>query len=184
MKRIVITLVAVLFILCMGTPSYATDPSSHEAATGSVYEFDGSIGPASGPGGYDSGFGINFGGGYNLKEIDENLQARVDLSFYQFNQSFSWGSGTYTRVPFIFSARYYVPIVENLRVFGQAGLEASVDSYENWANQRKNEVNVGIAPGVGGEFFVNPRVSVFALALEHLISDSYFSMHIGVAMYF
>lgn len=183
MKRIVITLVAALFILCLGIPSYATYPNSYGATTG-LYEFDGSIGPASGPGNYDSGFGINFGGGYNLKEIDENLQARVDLSFYQFTHDFPWGSGTYTRFPFIISARYYVPIVEKLRVFGQAGLETSIDSYDSWANQKKSEVNVGITPGVGVEFFVNPKVSIFALALEHLISDSYFTMQFGVATHF
>jgi hypothetical protein len=45
-------------------------------------------------------------------------------------------------------------------------------------------LNIGIAPGAGIEFFVNPKVSIFALGLSHFISDSYFSMHFGVATHF
>jgi len=77
-----------------------------------------------------------------------------------------------------------VPIVDRLRAFGQAGLETSIDNFDTAGNQRESEVNVGIAPGAGIEFFVNPKVSVFALGLAHLISDSYFSMQFGVATHF
>jgi len=184
MKKTVFTLLMAFFTLSMGTMSYAKSAGSEGAYETGTYEFDASLAPATGPGDYDGGFGINFGAGYTLSSIDSNLQARFDFSIYQFKNDFPWGTGTYTRVPFILSARYYVPIVDRLRAFGQAGLETSIDNFDTAGNQRESEVNVGIAPGAGIEFFVNPKVSVFALGLAHLISDSYFSMQFGVATHF
>jgi hypothetical protein len=184
MKKTVFTLLVAFFTLSVGTMSYAKSVGSEGAASSAVYEFDASLAPATGPDDYNSGFGINFGAGYTLASIDKNLQARFDLSFYHFNNDFLWGSGTYTRVPMIISARYSVPIVDKLRAFGQAGLEISVDNFDNSAHQKKSEVNLGIAPGAGIEFLVNPKVGVFALGIAHLISDSYFSMQFGVATHF
>lgn len=184
MKKTVFTLLVVFITISTGTMADAKSAGSDGGAISGVYEFDGSLAPATGPGDYDSGIGINFGAGYTLASIDKNLQARFDISFYQFKNDFPWGSGTYTRVPFIVSARYYVPIVNRLKAFGQAGLETSIDEFDNSAHQRQNEVNVGISPGAGIDFFVNPKVSIFALGVAHLISDSYFSMHFGVATHF
>ncbi len=180
MKKTIFTLLVALFTLSMGTMHYA---SAQGVALGD-YELDASIGPATGPGDYDSGVGINFGAGYMLRSTDKNLQARFDISFYEFKHDFPWGSGTYTRVPFTFSARYYLPIEEKLRAFGQAGLEISIDNFDTFEHESKSELNVGIAPGVGIEYFVNPRVSIFALGVAHLISDSYFSLQFGVATHF
>ncbi len=184
MKKIVITLLAAFVTLSGVTTSYAKSGGSGGADLSGLYEFDGSLAPATGPGDYSSGFGINFGAGYMLKSIDKNLQVRFDLAFYQFNNDFPWGNGSYTRVPMIVSARYYVPIVNKLRAFGQAGLETSVDNFDNSAHRKRSEVNLGVAPGAGIEFFVNPKVSVFTLGVAHLISDSYFSMQFGVAAHF
>jgi len=184
MKKTVFTLLVAFFTLSMGTMSYAKSTGSEGADGLGVYELDASLGPASGPGNYDGGFGVNFGAGYTLSQIDSNLQARFDLSVYHFNHDFPWGTGTYTRVPFTVSARYYVPIVDKVRAFGQAGLETSIDNFDTGGHQRQNEVNVGISPGAGIELFVAPRVSVFALGLVHLISDSYFSMQFGVSTHF
>jgi hypothetical protein len=184
MKKTVFTLLVVFITLFAGTICYAMSGGSEGAASSGAFEFDGSFAPATGPGDYGSGFGINFGAGYMLKSIDKNLQARFDVAFYHFDNDFPWGSGTYTRVPIIVGARYYVPIVDKLRVFGQAGLETSVDDFDNAAHQKKHEVNLGIAPGGGIEFFVHPKVGVFALGVAHLIADSYFSMQFGVAAHF
>jgi hypothetical protein len=184
MKKIVFALIAAFFTLFMGTMSHAKSTVSGGASESAVYEVDASLAPATGPGDYDSGIGINFGGGYTLESIDKNLQARFDISFYEFRHDFPWGGGTYTRVPLIVGVRYYVPIVDKLRAFGQVGLETSIDSFDNSANQNRSELNIGIAPGAGIEFFVNPKVSIFTLGLAHLISDSYFSMHFGVATHF
>jgi opacity protein-like surface antigen len=184
MKKTVFTLLVAFVTLSVGTISYAKSSGTEGTASSGVYEFDASLAPATGPGDYNGGFGINFGIGYMLKAIDKNLQVRFDLSFYQFNNDFPWGRGTYTRVPMTVSARYYVPIVDKLRVFGQAGLETSVDNFDNSAHQRISEVNIGFAPGAGIEFFVNPKVTVFALGVAHLISDSYFSTQFGVATHF
>ncbi|HUI44621.1 MAG TPA: outer membrane beta-barrel protein [Nitrospirota bacterium] len=181
MKRTVLILLVAFFTLTLGTMFHAKSARAYESGT---YELDATIAPASGPGDYDAGFGVTFGGGYTLAEIDKNLQARFDISVYRFTHDFPWGSGTYVRVPFLLSGRYYVPIVDRLRVFGQAGLETSIDNFDNSSNQRQSEVNVGISPGAGVEFFVTPKVSIYALGLVHLISDSYFSMHFGVAAHF
>lgn len=185
MKNSGIALLAALFLLCSGTLTFAkASKTSSDTTQSREFEVDGSFAPASGPGGYNGGFGVNFGAGYTLSPIDKDLQARFDFSFYQFKNDFTWGTGTYTRVPFTVSARYYLPIVDKLRAFGQAGIEMSMDTFDNSANRRNNEVNLGISPGAGVEFFVNRNISIFALGRAHLISDSYFSMQFGVASYF
>lgn len=184
MKKTVFKLLVAFVTLFMGTVSYVVSAGAEGTDPSGIYELDGSLAPATGPGDYDGGFGINFGAGYTLASVDKNLQARFDLSFYHFNHDFSWGSGTYTRVPITIGVRYYLPIVDRIRAFGQAGVETSVDNFDNSAHQSKSEVNLGLAPGAGIEFFVNPNLSVFALGVAHLISDSYFSMQFGVATYF
>jgi len=185
MKKTSMAVLAVIFVLCSGAMAFAKSAGTSSAPSQpGEFEVDGSFAPATGPGDYNGGFGVNFGIGYSLGEIDKHLQARFDLSFYQFKNDFSWGSGSYTRVPFTISARYSVPVVDKLSVFGQAGLETSIDDFDNAAHQKKSEVNLGISPGAGVEFFVNRKISVFALGRAHLISDSYFSMQFGVASYF
>lgn len=170
--------------LAMSTMASAEAYGFTGAASTGLYEFDGSFAPATGPGDYNGGFGINFGAGYALAAIDKHLQARIDISFYQFKNDFRWGSGSYTRVPITIGARYFVPIADKLRAFGQAGLETSIDTFDNSAHETNREVNFGLAPGAGIEFMVNPKVSVFALAIVHIISDSYVSMQFGVATHF
>src|SRR5208283_1212861 len=102
MKKAVFTVLVAFATLCVGTISYAKS-DGYEGASPGLYEIDGSIGPATGPDDYSGGLGINFGAGYMLRQINEDLQARFDLSFYYFKEDFDWGSGTYTRVPMIIS---------------------------------------------------------------------------------
>jgi hypothetical protein len=182
MKRTVFTILAVFITLFVEAISYAKSVDS-EGAVSSSNEVDSSLAPASKLDDYSRDLGIYFGAGYMLKSIDENLQARFDLPSYRFNNDFTWGTGSYTRIPMVVSARYYVPIVDKVRAFGQAGLETSVD-LDSSAHQKESLANLGLAPGAGIEYFVNPKVGVYALGVEHLISDSYFSMQFGVASHF
>jgi hypothetical protein len=183
MKHTIIAVLTVLFFITMGTTSALAKTGKSSATAGNV-EVEGSMAVATGPGSYDSGFGVSFGAGYALSDIDRNLQARFDFSYFSFKKDYSWGSGTYTRVPFTVSARYYAPVFDKLRVFGQAGVETSMDTFDDAGHHRNNEVNIGLSPGAGIELIVNPNLSFFAQARAHFISDSYVSMHFGVASYF
>lgn len=190
MKRIGIVMLMVFVIIGTSALAFAKDAKSGKMAAGD-FEIDGSFGFATGPDDFDSGYGLNFGAGYTLGAVDKNLQVRVDLSYYAFSQDVNaFGFSTsidYKRVPFTVSARYYFPIIDKLAAFAQAGLETSFDSKESrdaFGTHTKDEVNLGITPGGGVEYFIIPEVSVFAVARWHVISDAYFSMLFGGAYHF
>ncbi|HEY6010229.1 MAG TPA: hypothetical protein VIX18_02070 [Nitrospirota bacterium] len=187
MKRSVLA-VLMVFVIVVGMGSLAFAESGG-AATSKNFEIDGSFGFATGPGDFDAGYGLNFGAGYTLGQVDKNLQIRVDLSYYDFSYTDWYGYDlSYTRVPFTVSARYYFPIIERLKAFAQAGLETSFDSYDYYDafgdKHTKNEVNLGFSPGGGAEYSILPELSVFGLARWHVISDGYFSMQFGAAYHF
>jgi len=191
MKTVAIISLTMLILLGLNTTASAKTARAAETSSAGNLEVDGSFAFATGPGSYDRGFGLSFGAGYQLGEIDRNLQARVDISFYNFSYDYQQGGGTtnlsYTRVPITVSGRYSLPIIDRLKAFAQAGIETSIDHFDYYANgskHSKSEVNIGISPGAGVEFFVNPDISVFALGRFHLVSDSYFSMQFGVASHF
>lgn len=197
MKRFMIVLFSVLFLFGTATVVFAktTKPSRSTTAASSSdngdFEVDGSFAFATGPGDFGSGYGVNFGAGYMLKSIDKNLQARVDISYYDFSYTYGFGYGydlTYTRIPVTVSARYYFPINDRLKAFAQAGLETSFDSFDyvdGFGNKHtRSDVNLGISPGAGIEFYPTPKVSIFAVGRIHMISDSYFSMQFGGAFHF
>lgn len=153
-----------------------------------MFEVDGSFAFGSGPGAFDSGGGVNFGAGYLLSTIDRNLQARIDLSYYDFSSDFLGYDLSYTRIPITVSARYYFPINDRLKAFAQAGLETSFDSFESYEGtvnkHTENEVNFGVSTGGGIEFYVLPEFSIFALGRAHIVTDNYFSMQFGAAFHF
>ncbi|HEX9020240.1 MAG TPA: outer membrane beta-barrel protein [Nitrospirota bacterium] len=185
MKRISIAMLMVFVIFGSSALAFA---KSGEAMTSKAFEIDGSFGWATGPGDFDAGYGLNFGLGYTLGQVDKNLQLRFDLSYYDFSRDVFFESLDYKRVPFTVSARYYFPIVERLAAFAQAGIETSYDSrdeFDVFGNKHTNhEVNLGVTPGGGVEFFINDSASIFAVARWHLITDSYFSMLFGGAYHF
>jgi opacity protein-like surface antigen len=189
MKKFGASAVIVCLLLSMATAGYAETGAASMAPED--FSIDGSFGFATGPGSFDQGLGVNFGAGYMLKGIDKNLQARVDLSFFEFEYDY-WGAGTaydlsYTRIPLTIGARYYFPIIERVRAFAQAGIETSYDSYDyydNGAKHSKSEVNLGFTPGGGAEYFFTRNASAFALARVHMIADSYFSMQFGASFHF
>jgi opacity protein-like surface antigen len=183
------TLATVVFtiVILLGLNATAFSQTA-VAPAGRDYEVDGSFAFATGPDSFDAGWGFNFGAGYMLRTIDRNLQARFDISYYYFSyDNFAGVSLTYTRVPITVSGRYYFPINEKLKALAQFGLETSVDHfdlYEDGFKRSRGEVNLGVSPGAGIEFDVNPNVSLFVLGRAHLISDSYFSTQFGVASHF
>lgn len=181
MKKLVPAILIALFAACTGTAAFAK--TAQGPATGAV-EFDGAMALATGPGSYDSGFGINFGAGYALASVDRNLQARFDVSYFLFERNYSWGSGEYSRVPLILSARYYLPPFDKLRLFGQAGVITSIDTFDNERHDRKREFRIGLAPGFGAEFMINQHIGVFAMTRAHIISDSFISMLFGITAYY
>jgi len=192
MKKITASVLALFFLLSAATAAFAKAGASSTAnsmGTGD-FEVDGAFSFATGPGSFDAGFGFNFGVGYMLSQLDKNLQARVDFSYYDFSYTYGlYGYDLhYTRFPFTVSGRYYFPIVNRLKAFAQVGLETSIDSFDyvdGFGNKRsKSEVNLGITPGGGIEFFINRNASIFALGRWHLISDDYFSMQFGAAYHF
>ena len=191
MKKLGAAVLTIFLLLGTGTAVFAkTTKTSTSGASAGEFEVDGSLGFATGPESFNSGFGVNFGAGYMLSTIDKHLQARVDLSYYDFSYDYGYGTGynlNYTRVPITFSARYYFPIQDRLRAFAQAGLETSFDSFDHvdgGVKRSKSEVNLGLTPGGGIEFFVSPKTSIFAVGLIHMISDDYFSMQFGAAFHF
>lgn len=182
-----------ILIASMATAAFAKTSSSYEAGP---IELDGGFTFGTGPGDFGSAFGFNFGGGYMLDAVP-NLQIRADLSYYDFSQTVFFGSDlSYTRVPITVGARYYFPINDRLKAFAQAGLETSFDSIDTIVyvpggpfgftavTQSSDEINLGISPGGGIEFFIAPQVSIFALGRIHIVSDAYFSMNFGAAAHF
>jgi opacity protein-like surface antigen len=184
MNKLAAMTLAMFLLVGSGTAAFA---KSATASDKEMFEVDGSFDVASGPGSYDGGLGVNFGAGYLLSTIDKNLQARVDLSYYSFSSSFGPFDLSYSRIPVIVSARYYFPINDRMKAFAQAGIETSLDSFDSvdvFGKHSKTEVNLGITPGGGIEFYVLPDVSLFALGKIHIITDNYFSMSFGAAFHF
>jgi opacity protein-like surface antigen len=184
-KKLAAVTLAVFLLVGGGSTAFA---KSGSVSGKDLFEVDGSFGFGSGSGALDSGYGFNFGAGYMLSSIDKKLQARVDLSYYDFSTTFLGQDLSYTRVPITVSARYYFPINDRLKAFAQAGIETSFDSFESYAGtvnkHTENEVNFGISPGGGIEFYVLPDISLFGLGRAHIITDNYFSMQFGAAFHF
>ena len=181
-KHAHMVLVLVL-LLGMGTAI----PTVSTAAEVTPLQLDASIGYGSGPSDFDAGFGFNVGGGYTLSSIDSNLQARLEIGYYTFDRDFAGNSLDFTRMPFAVGARYYLPIAERLKLFGQAAVEVSVDdfdTYDVFGKHSKSEVNMGLTPSAGIDFGLNRELSLFATAGVHIITDSYFSMQFGAAYHF
>ncbi len=183
MKKLVF-LLATAFVFATVVPAASAAPASSVTAAN---EIDATFGFGSGPGDFDAAAGFSFGAGTMLPSIDKNLQARIDVSYFDFSRDFFSTTPHYTRIPITISGRYYVPLDDRVRIFGQVGIETSVDSKDEFTAfglQSRDHVRVGITPGAGIEFFFTPDFSVFALGNAHLVSDSYFSMHLGAAVHF
>ncbi len=192
MKKIVIIMMAVILVTGLATAAFAKSAARASSSEAGPIELDGGFTFGTGPGDFGSAVGFNFGGGYMLDAVP-NLQIRADLSYYDFSRTV-FSNLSYTRIPITVGARYYFPINDRLKAFAQAGLETSFDKIETvvflpgffggFVTQSSSEVNIGISPGGGIEFFITPQVSIFALGRIHIVADDYFSLNFGAAAHF
>ncbi|MGE5172247.1 MAG: outer membrane beta-barrel protein [Betaproteobacteria bacterium] len=183
MKRFVLFALAAL-ILC-GITATAFASSSQDV------EVDGSLALASAPAsGFDTGFGVTFGFGMMLPQINKDLQGRIELSYYEWSDTEFGVDVTYKRVPVDIGGRFFLPTQSgNLKVFVQGMLELSFDEVEvsNFpfpGTVSESQTHLGLVPGAGIELKINPSLSFVADARWHLITDDYFSLQVGLAAHF
>jgi opacity protein-like surface antigen len=156
---------------------------------------------------FESAIGFGAGFNYDLSEkVTENLAARVDVSYAKWTWDFEFFTEdaeiTITRIPIFLGARYNAPL-EPVKVFGEAGLEVSMDKFEAaipvttltgvWPNfawtydietVEDSETNFGLAIGGGVAYPVNETISVGASARYHIVDEAYFSggLFVGFAI--
>jgi hypothetical protein len=187
-KFALITLATLIACSSITTTVYAK-------ATGSPYsqdtEVDGSIAVASAPAsGFDTGWGVTFGFGMMLPQINRDLQGRVELSYYEWSATEFGSDVTYKRVPVDIGGRFFLPTQSgNLKVFVQGMLEVSFDTVEvsNFpfpGTASENETRLGLVPGAGIELKFNPSLSFVADARWHIITDDYLTLQAGLAYHF
>ncbi|MFZ2951229.1 MAG: outer membrane beta-barrel protein [Desulfuromonadaceae bacterium] len=140
---------------------------------------------------YGTGLGLSVGGGYELLDITAikggTLQIRGDIGYNHWSE----GGFTLTRVPVSAGARLYVPIqaVNKLRVYGEASLELSFDSFDTpsywfYDGRKSSDTKIGLVPGAGAEFIVAPNVFVGGGLKYHIVSDGYLNALVGVGFKF
>jgi len=137
-------------------------------------------------GGFGSAVGFTIGGGY---EVMDNLQARIDLSYYSWDQGFFGEELTFRRIPLDLGARYYIQLPpKGLTVYPLAALEISFDEVEVvlpfFGKQSADEVNAGVVIGGGVDFALTNEFSVGANLKGHLISDGYVTLGLGGTFHF
>lgn len=130
-------------------------------------------------------FGITAGYGY---EFRNNLQGRVDISYFRSSTSEMDEDVSGTRVPVDFGVRYYYPLTKvdrDLTAYGQGGLELSFDDWEPAAGvPSRSRTRFGALIGAGAEYALDDQYSAVAHMQYHIISDSFFSLGIGMAYHF
>jgi opacity protein-like surface antigen len=181
MKQLTIVLLSLFLLTAAVAPAFAQ-------RSGGQLELGGSLGYATGPGSFDDDWGVTFGAGYMLNNI-ENFQARIDLSYFPFERDVLLGTSLeFTRVPIAVGGRYYVPVTDTVNFFAEGAIEASFDDAEFigvfGTKHTDDEVNFGFTPGAGAEFFVSDMISLFTTARYHMITDDYLSIHLGGAFHF
>jgi opacity protein-like surface antigen len=195
MKKFIILMLAAMLVLAAGTTVFA---KSAKGAAPAGIEGDASLVFASAPAsGFGTSVGLTIGAGMMLPSV-ENLQVRIDQSFFSWSQSEFGFDLKYTRYPMTASARYYFPVrPERLKVYGQGGIEVSFDKVEAttivgytgffqpiYGKVSDSSTNIGITPGGGVAFQINDKLSVAADFRIHLITDSYFTLQGGIVYNF
>jgi opacity protein-like surface antigen len=180
MKRLMIVTIAALLALAAGTQAFAKSEQMGNA------EVDASLVVASAPTSeFDNTLGLAIGGGVM---VDNNIQARVDLTFLSFDGSFFGTDLTYSRIPVTVSGRYYIP-TDSVKAFVQGGLELSFDKIDVGTfipgfKLTSSETNLGATAGAGLDVPITSQLSFVADVRLHLISNDYVTLQGGVAMHF
>lgn len=181
MKKLTIVVLALLLVAGAGATVFAATRSGGEK------EFSGAFAYGTGPADFDNGFGLSFGAGYMMNNIN-NLQARLDISYFLFDRDVANTNVDLTRIPVAVGGRYFFSTMDKLNLFGEAAVEASFDDAEFvdvlGVKHSESEVNWGVTPGAGAEYFIQDTMSLFALGRFHIVSDDYFSLHFGAAYHF
>ena len=185
MKKIIIITAAVLLAFSTGTQAFAKSEQMGNA------EVDASLVWASAPtSDFDSTIGLNIGAGVMLPQIDRNLQGRVDMTFLSFDGSFLGTNLTYSRVPITVSGRYYIPLQQPVKVYGQGGLELSFDKVDTAVpgfpgfRVSESSINLGLVGGLGIDVAIAPQLSFVADVRLHLVTDYYLTLQGGLALKF
>lgn len=188
MKRFALITLAVLIVCSITATAFAKSAGSSSSQN---VEVDGSLALASAPAsGFDTGFGVTFGFGTMLPQINKDLQGRVELSYYEWSATEFGVDVTYKRVPVDIGGRFFLPTQSgNLKVFVQGMLEVSFDTVEvsNFpfsGTASESETHLGLVPGAGIELKINPSLSFVADARWHLITDDYLTLQVGLAYHF
>ncbi len=177
MKKIV-SMAVMACMLLVGVSAFAKQGDKSLEVTGTF-----GTEPASGVG---SLLGGTVGAGV---EVAKNIQVRGDFSYLRANKTDNGVELTYTRLPIDISGRYFIPVTQQLNVFGQGGLELSFDEAKGYnsntlVSAKANETHFGVVLGAGGEFAINQQVGITANMLYHAIADGYLSVSAGVAFHF
>ena len=137
--------------------------------------------------GLGSTFGFGIGAG---KEMEENVQVRVDINYYNWSENEGGVDSEYRRIPIFFGSRYLQPM-ERIRLYGEAGLEISFDkakagmtigsgSYSVSASAEESEIHFGLTPGFGVEYDISDNLTAGLNLRYHIITDSYFTTGMSI----
>ncbi len=188
MKRFAPIMLAAIMVCSITATAFAKSAGS---SSPQGMEVDGSIAVASAPAsGFDTGWGVTFGFGTMLPQINKDFQGRIELSYFEWSANEFGVDVTYKRVPVDIGGRFFLPTQSgNLRVFVQGMLEVSFDTVEvsNFpfaGTSSESETHVGLVPGAGIELKFNPSLGFVADARWHLITDDYFTLQFGLAYHF
>lgn len=176
-------------LLSLATVGFETSADAGPASTDRDFEIDLSLVGASPPAsGFHKAFGANIGAGLMLNEA-ETLQGRIDVSPLKWDRSSP--ELYYTRLSVVLSGRYYVQTYSDVtRFYLQAGVEVSFDEVESivtpfpLVKTATRETNIGVTPGFGWEIGLGPNLGLILGGRYHIITDNYFDLMAGLAVYF
>jgi hypothetical protein len=134
--------------------------------------------------GFDDTFGVELGVNVDLKRVGLNLdpknmevQGRISLSYYDWDQNAYGTTLDYQRVPLFLGARVLTSLAPQVKLYGKLGLELSFDDEETYNSfygvQSDSDVNIGLTPGIGLLFPISNSFYA-AIGLDyHIITDGY-----------
>ncbi|MCM0083584.1 porin family protein [Geomonas sp. Red32] len=129
--------------------------------------------------------GVSVGGGY---EFLNNLQGRVDLSYYRSSTDQGGMNVAGTRVPLDLGARYYFPLPSidpKLAAFAQGGLEVSFDDWKPSADlPSRSSTRFGGVVGGGAEYMLDRQFGALVNLHYHIVEGGYLSTGIGMSYHF